>query len=44
VKEIAQKKTEVTAIRDGVEEVQLELTHIRDNEQEYLRLQSEHYK
>lgn len=44
LKEIAQKKSEVRLIREGVEEVELELALIKENEQEYLRLQSEHYK
>lgn len=38
------KKLEVNVIKDGIEEVELELKIIKENEQEYLRLQSEHYK
>ena len=44
LKEIAQKMSEVRQIKEGTEEVELELAMIKDNEQEYLRLQSEHYK
>lgn len=43
-REIATKKKEVDTVKSGVEEVTSELKSIKENEQEYLRLQKEYYK
>jgi uncharacterized protein YfaS (alpha-2-macroglobulin family) len=44
IKEIQIKKTEVTEVKLGVEDVEVELKSIKENESEYLRLQNEYYK
>lgn len=43
IKDIHEKKREVTDIRQGIEEVDEELGKIKENEGEYLRLQKEYY-
>ncbi|CDW71274.1 kelch motif family protein [Stylonychia lemnae] len=44
IKEINLKRIEITDIKSGVEEVAIELSSIKENEQEYLRLQKEYYR
>lgn len=44
IKEISFKRSEVADIKSGIEDVELELNSIKENEQEYLRLQKEYYK
>jgi uncharacterized protein YfaS (alpha-2-macroglobulin family) len=44
IKEIQIKKTEVTEVKLGVEDVEVELKSIKENESEYLRLQNEYYR
>lgn len=44
LKDIQEKKQETCEVKLAVEEVEIELKNIKENEQEYLRLQKEYYK